>query len=60
MRRLRLLCGAAALGVASMVTGATGPGPYDPAVDASEQLRAAGRRAQGTNRRVLAMVGGNW
>ena len=60
MRRLRALCGAAALGAASTLAWAAASEPYDPAIDANEQLAAAGRQAQATNRRVLVMVGGNW
>lgn len=33
---------------------------YDPSADAIEQLRAAGEEARRTNRRVLAVIGGNW
>lgn len=35
-------------------------GPYDPSVDAWQQLEAAGRRAAGDGHRILAVVGGNW
>lgn len=60
MRRLRALCGAAVLGAASTLACAAGSGPYDPAIDANAQLKAAGQQAQATSRRVLVMVGGNW
>ncbi len=60
MGRLRALSSAAVLGAASTLAWAAGPGPYDPAIDANEQLKAAGQQAQATNRRVLVMVGGNW
>jgi hypothetical protein len=33
---------------------------YDPQADAWRQLQAAGQRAGRSNRRVLAVVGGNW
>ena len=33
---------------------------YDPQADAWKQLEAAGRRAAAGNRRVLAVVGGDW
>lgn len=33
---------------------------YDPRADASKQLAAAAGRAAGSNRRVLAIVGGDW
>ncbi len=52
---------AAALLVAATGTSAeTTAGPYDPSVDAWQQLQAAGRRAAGDGDRIVAMVGGNW
>jgi hypothetical protein len=33
---------------------------YDPRADAWKQLQAAGARAAGSDRRVLAVVGGDW
>jgi hypothetical protein len=33
---------------------------YDPRADAARQLEAAARRAAAGNKRVLAIIGGDW
>jgi hypothetical protein len=33
---------------------------YDPRADAAMQLAAAAKRAAGSDRRVLAIIGGDW
>jgi hypothetical protein len=44
-----------------LVGGALAAGQiYDPQADAWQQLEDAGRRAAAGNKRVLAIVGGDW
>ncbi|MBP1621762.1 MAG: hypothetical protein H6Q02_2529 [Acidobacteria bacterium] len=60
MRTTARLFVAASLTAALAFAAAPASGPYDPSADGLQELQAAAARAAGGNKRILAMVGGNW
>lgn len=60
MKATARLFAAASLAATFGFGAAPATGPYDPSADGLQELQAAAARAAGGNKRILAMVGGNW